>query len=88
MLSPAQNVVTIASAEKDTRQTPAMGGVPSAAEIAKLKQFRDRYHVVCSLSTAQIDSLRQLQQTTGKSFDSYIDDILALPGAPVPHPRD
>lgn len=88
MSSHAHKVVTLAGAEKDTRPQPATAGVLGAAEIAKLERFRDRYYVVCSLSTAQIDSLRQLQVTTGKSFDSYIDDILALPGAPLPHRRD
>lgn len=54
--------------------------------LATLQRYRDRYSVVCSLSTAQIDSLRGLSETTGRTFDDFIDDILALPGS-IPEDR-
>ena len=49
-------------------------------DLSALQRYRDRYKAVCALSSAQIDSLRALSSTTGKTFDEFIDDILALPG--------
>lgn len=49
-------------------------------DLSMLQRYRDRYKAVCGLSTAQIDSLRTLSSTTGRTFDEFVDDILALPG--------
>lgn len=49
-------------------------------DLSTLQRYRDRYKAVCALSTAQIDGLRALSSTTGRTFDEFIDDILALPG--------
>lgn len=89
MSIPALEVMAFTGHEKPLpREQPATATVPGREELAKLMRFRDRYYVVCNLSTAQIDSLRQLQVTTGKTFDAFIDDILALPGATLSPPRE